>query len=237
MSASSAATGVISSSLHKVLPQFDAEIGPPARFGMAVHGVIEIAPGIGKVVAHAQPLGCEHRDGDPRGAIIGVVEHADLPRARLVRGGQARGEAVEREDQRGLCGCQPLLQRGMIGAVEAVEPRCAVGTDIAGDCVPVAGFGDKTGGGFLAVQVAHQAADGGDVGGDGVVAGKEFGDGGGADINRDVFVQQVRGDAEGDVRRHMIAGMVSGANDPAGGRRTELVEGFAHTPPVRSPRA
>ena len=64
---------VVGGSLHKVLPQLDAKIGAPARLGMAVHGIIEIAPRIGEVVADNQPLRRQQRNGDARGAVVGVV--------------------------------------------------------------------------------------------------------------------------------------------------------------------
>ena len=87
--------------------------------GMAVHGVVEIAARIGEVVADIQPLGGEQRDGDARGAVVRVVEHPHLPRPRSVRGIEPRRERVEREDQARLGRCQPLGQRGVIGAMEA----------------------------------------------------------------------------------------------------------------------
>ena len=92
----------------------------------------------------------------------------------------------------------------------------------------VAGFRDEAGGVLLAVEVADKAADGGDVGGDGVVAGEPFGDGLGADVDGDMLVEQVCGDAKGDVLGHAVRGVVGGADDPAGGWRAELAEGFAH---------
>src|SRR5690606_31580119 len=62
-----------------VLPDLDAEVGTPLRVGMPVHGRIEQGARIGLLVADHEPLGLEERNGEPRGAIVGVVEDADVP--------------------------------------------------------------------------------------------------------------------------------------------------------------
>jgi hypothetical protein len=118
--------------------------------------------------------------------------------------------------------------------MEAIEPRLAVRTDIAGNWVAIAAFGHKAGGVLLAVQVAHEAADGGYVGGDGVIARQQFGDGLGADIDRDMFVEQALGDPQVDVGGNVVRGVIGGAYDTAGGRCAKLAESFAHDPKPRS---
>lgn len=214
--------------LHKVLPDLNAKIGPPLGLGMAVHGVIKIAARIGLIIAYVQPFGCQHGDGDTSGAIILIVEHPDLPRPRLFTAGKSRGKAVERKDQRRLRGIKPLGLRAVVGAVKASETRLSVRGDIAGNGVPVAYYRDKAGCGFFAVEVTHKAADGCDVGGDRVIARQQFGDNLCADINRDVFVEQFRGDAEGDVGGHRVRSMVGGADDTARLGRGNLAVSLAH---------
>jgi len=116
----------------------------------------------------------------------------------------------------------------VIGAVEAGEPRLTVRAEIAGDGVPVALGRNEAGGGFFAVEVAHEAADGGDVGGDGVILRQQFGDRLGADVEGDVLVEQILGDAEIDVSGYGVGGVIGDQHDPAGGGRADLAEDFVH---------
>jgi hypothetical protein len=84
-----------------------------------------------------------------------------VPRARLVATGQLRGEAVEREDQRGRRGVEQLGQRRVIGRWKRPAGPDAPGMveRVAGDGVAIAGDGGSPPGMRIAVEIADQAAD------------------------------------------------------------------------------
>ena len=198
------------------------------RFSVPVHGVIENAPRIGKIVANNQPLCRQQGNSDPRSAIICVVEHPDVPRTRLIARRKTRCEGVEGEDQLRLCALQPLFQRSVIGTVETSNARFPICADIARDWMPIARLGREAGSGFLAVEIAHETADGRDMRGDCVFAGKDFRDRRGADVDRDVFMQQVFGDAEVNVIGQAVRGMIGDTNNAPDAGRSDLAVGFAH---------
>ena len=199
---------------------------------MAVHGVVEQLARIGLLVAHHQALSLEHGDRDPRGAVVLVVEHADLPRARLVgMRGKARREAVQRKNQRGRCAVQQLGQRGVIGVEEPLQPGKVRGVvdHIAGNGVAIAGDRDHGGGMRLAVDVADEAAGLGLESGDPGALGHKRADFGYADVHRNVLGQQFGMDAKVNIGGHAVAGMVRHHQDPAETRCSEDAEGFVFT--------
>src|SRR3546814_5373357 len=89
------------------------------------------------------------RNGDPRGLIVAVVEHAHLPRPLFFRAGfKAWREAVDRDDQRRGVFLHQSCKRSMIGAViadEAILPPLRTERCIARNRDAVADMGDKAG--------------------------------------------------------------------------------------------
>jgi hypothetical protein len=79
-----------------VLPHFDAKIANTIRFAVSVHRRIEDFARVRKLIADANPFGFEHRDRDPRRAIIIVVKDANIPGASFTgRRGKPRCKTMQ----------------------------------------------------------------------------------------------------------------------------------------------
>jgi hypothetical protein len=131
---------------------------------------------------------------------------------------------VQRDDEARPRGIEPFAQRGVIGAVEPRQPPLDIGTDIAGDEVAVARLRHDPGRVFLAVQVAHEARDAGDVRRDRVPPRHALGDAFDADIDGDMLVQQLRRDPQVDVGRDVAGRVIDDADDTATNRLAYLAE-------------
>ena len=156
-----------------------------------------------------------------RRAVVLVVKQRDFPRALFVAGGHFRREAVQRQDQARLGPRDQFGQRGMIRTVEPVQPGFDIGADIAGDQRPVALARHRCGIVLAPMQVAHEAADRGDMRGHAVAPGQPVGNALDADIDRDMRVEQGRVDAQLDVFGDVVGGVVGDAQQPS---RTQVVD-------------
>jgi hypothetical protein len=181
---------------------------------MAVHCVVEQLAGIGQLVSHIQPSRFQHRNGDARGAVVLIIKHADFPRALLIRVGREAGrEAVHREDEGARNGGDLPRDLGMIGLVESRQPGGMVGMFVAGDDMPVGNVGNDVEDSLLAVEITHQARDATEDRGAAEALGEQCAHFCRADVERDMLGQQLRGDAEIDVLRHMVRGMIGDDQD------------------------
>ena len=173
---------------------------------MTVHGVVEVAAGIGLVVAHVQATAGQGDKAQPGRAIVLIVEDADRPRALLFcAGGELRREAVDGYDQGRAGGGDLVGDGGVIGGVDGLHPQVAFflrQVPVAGDQVAVAAGRHGAQFGGIAVQIDHQARDGGDDGRGRQRAAQTAGERIGADIHRDMIIEQRERDAQINAGRH-----------------------------------
>lgn len=193
----------------KVLANLEAQIGNASGFGMTVHRRVENVPRIGLVVADDNPGVGQHRQGDPRRAVVPIVEQADLPWSRKCGIALQPGrEAVERDDQPRPMVDDPRGNGIVVGTMEPRNPRSWIDTVIAGNDMTVTDQRHQTGMILLAIKVDDEARHAGQDRRSGQSFRQRAGERLGADIDGDMAFEQRRIDAEIDIDGHMVGRMI-----------------------------
>lgn len=201
----------------QILPHLDPEIGDAIGLPMPVHRRVEELSGIGKLVPYDHAGRCQRRDAGPGSTIIFIVEDPDFPRPGLIRLRlQLRRETVERNQKPGPVFGNHARNLRMIGPPEPIYPRQAlfVRNCIARQDVPVACSRDDVRRILLAIEIDHQSRDGPqqDRNTDPTVQSiSQFGN---ADVERDMGIQQIFGDTQINIWRHMVGGMIANQKHP-----------------------
>ncbi len=154
-----------------------------------------------------------------------------MPRARLVAGGERGGEAVQREDQRGRCLLQQFGQRIVIGIEKPRDPRLALAV-VAGNGMAVTDQRDEAGAVRIAVEIADEAADVALERGETRLPRHQRADLRHADVYGDVLGEQFGRDAEVDIGRNGVAGVVRDDQNAAGDWGAENAIGLFSLKPL-----